>query len=308
MWNDNEDPQEDEDDWSDIGGSEEDGNEDVAAVAEATEPPVEVDPEDPVQFPEQYYDVQMTYHVGDETIKAGTSVPIRCSNCAAWEAPLAARGGKSLCRPGKPFELPVKKGEDLRQWFMQEDRYSCQTHFIPQDMEDVLPMLTEDQDQIRILLWAFPVITKLVQLQNRIRKHCSKNDLDAEKYINTVVDFMLLFSSAQQQKLIKPFIKAVAKGLATRKKKKKLPRKKSSFRAGDQVVWEVWPGQSIEGYISSIGGRNKNVTIVVSPPHTELLAPGSTKPVRWQRPVAEWKKMKPQKLDSLPLLTGAQDD
>jgi len=291
------DDQEDETDWDESAETET-----VEEVEAPADPPVEVDPEDPIVFPEQFYEVQSSYEQGDQVIDAGTSIQIKCENCAVWEAPLQARGGKPLCRPGQPFLLPAKEGEEPVKWRMQRDRYSCQEHFIPQDMQDVLQFLTDDIDQVRMLLWCFPTLAKFVKLQNRVKRFHAKHGGDAEKTINALLDFVVLFESEQQIQLVKPFIKRVVDGLAATKK----PRRtgKASFKAGDEVSWEAQPGVRVQGFIRSIGGRNKNVTIIVTDPYVQKLAPGSTqKALQWQRPVTEWKQMSPEKVSSIPVVT-----
>ena len=293
-------------DWDDVDTEEpEQETEEATEQDAAPEPQVELDPEDPIEFPEQFYDVQEDYEHEGQTIAAGTSVPIKCANCAAWEAPLQARGGKPLCRPGQSFGLPVKAGEEPKKWRMQENRYSCQTHFIPKDMEDVLPLLTNDPDQVKMLLWAFPAVAALVKLIERIQQHHKKVGGDPEKSLNRTIDFLLLFRSQQQQQLVKPFIKMVSKQL-TERKPKKLARRKDSFKSGDNVSWEVAgsSGARAEGFIQTIGGRGNLVTIIVAGPSVQVLCPDSTQnAIRWQRPVPEWKEMDPKVLSTTPIVT-----
>lgn len=305
----------DDGDWDDFetsedGGSDLNNEESIETEGAKTEPEIEMDPEDPVQFPDQFYKVQQNYQHEGETIEAGTDIQIKCGNCAAWDAPLKAREDKPLCRPGLPFLLPSQDGEEPQRWRMQEDRYSCQTHFIPKDMEDVLQFFTGDLDQIRMLLWSFPVLVRFVKLQQRIIKHHEKNGGDAEKSINTVIDFMVLFSSEEQMKLVKPFVKRIADGLVEtrRTKKKKKTRKRTAFRPGDEVSWQTEAGKEVRGFIRTIGGRNKNVTIIVTAPYVEVLTPGAEQnAIQWQRPVAEWKQMNPQKVAATPVMTDQQD-
>lgn len=300
-------------DWDDVDPDEQDDAQDDEPDAEAlattdqepavqAEPEVELDPEDPVEFPDQFYDVQEDYDHAGQTIEAGTSVQIKCGNCAAWEAPLTARGGKSLCRPGQQFGLPVKAGEEPKTWRMQEDRYSCQTQFIPKDMEDVLALLSSDADQVRMLLWAFPTIAKMVKLIDRIQKHHETAGGDAEISLNNVIDFVMLFRSEQQQQLVKPFVKMVHTQLAERKVKKPA-RRKNAFKAGDNVSWQMDNGRA-EGFIQAIGGRGNLVTILVAGPSVQLLVPGSDQPaIRWKRSATEWRKMDPRVLATTPIVT-----
>ena len=291
-----------EDDWDEFedgadGGD--DWDESATHTEASKEPAVELDPEDPVEFPDQFYRVQASYEHDGEEIKSGTDIHIKCGNCAAWDAPLKARGNKPLCRPGQPFVLPASEGEEPLKWRMQEDRYSCQTHFIPRDMEDLLSYLTDDLAQVKMLLWSFPAITQLVKLQQRIRTYHEKRGGDPEKSFNTLVDFMLLFNSTQQQDLVRPFIKRVVVGL-TASKRNKPKRAKTKFKVGDVVSWEVQPGKRVEGFILRSGGRNKLITIVVAAPHVQVLCPGTTKPVQWQRPLNEWEQMNPRIESSTP--------
>jgi len=299
------------DDWDDVDVDEEDTAEDTEGWDDETdpnedteaEPEVELDPEDPLKFPTQYYTVQVPYQQDDQTIEAGTDIEIKCGNCAAWDAPLKARGNKPLCKPGAPCVLPASDGQEPKHWRMQDDRYSCQTHFIPKDMEDVLTHLTDDPDQVRMLLWAFPAIAQFVKLQQRIRQFHAKRGGDPEKSIDNVLDFMQLFNSAQQQELVRPFIKRVVDGLSQSRKKKPGPSR-TAFRSGDSVTWEIQPGKSVEGFILSIGGRGKCVTIMVHGESVRALAPDGehSGSIQWKRPVEEWKKMNPKLIASAPLV------
>ncbi len=308
----------DAEDWDDIDTDDADPGENLkpsvetedaeAAVAEkpeeVPEPQVELDPEDPIEFPDQFYDVQEEYEYEGRTVQVGTSVQIKCANCAAWEAPLQARGGKPLCRPGQSFGLPVKVGEEPKKWRMQANRYSCQTHFIPKDMDDVLTLLTDDADQVKMLMWTFPTIVKLVKLVKRVQQHHEKNGGDPEVSLNHVIDFLLLFRSEQQHDLVKPFIKMVSKQLST-KKPKAPARRKDSFKSGDSVSWDIpGTGKRAEGFILTIGGRGNLVTIMVTGESIKLLNPDATQPaVKWRRPVQEWKDMNPRIELTAPLVT-----
>lgn len=292
------------DDWEDVDVTEGDSDweDESEEQVDETEPQIEVDPNDPVRFPEKFYTVQMAYEQAGKVIEAGTDIQVKCANCAAWDAPLGARNGKPLCRPGRTAIVNVDG--DAHEWRMAEERYSCQMHFIPKDMDEFLQHMRDDLEYVKMLRWSWPAIQKLVKLQERVQSYCGRNNRDADKTINSVLDFVALFTSQQQIDYTKPFVKAIIEGL--QQTKPKTTRRRSAFQPGDVVSWEVSPGgPRAEGFIRTIGrGRNANIIILVSGEHVQTLSPEETSSnIQWQRPLAEWKKMDPQRVAATPVVS-----
>jgi hypothetical protein len=276
-----------EENWDDFDEETEDTDQDEEVGTEdkttgdKTEagPSVDVDPDDTVTFPPQYYTTMVSYLDGDQEVPAGTQLQVKCENCAVWETPLEARGGKPLCKPGYPIEVKTDEGEE-RKWRMAAHRFSCQKHFVPKEIEDALSYVTSDVDLVRGLAWAFPAIEAFGKLQDRIRKHAEKNGLgDQTETIETVAEFMMLFRSYEQAQYVKPLIKHVHKNLQA--KKKPASKAKSSFQPGAEVEWDdAGSGQRVSGTIRTIGGPKKLITLLVSGEDAAALKPKYAQ--KWQ--------------------------
>lgn len=270
------------DDFDDEGETAEPAEEPPAEEpAEDPAPQVDVDPEDTNAFPPQYYTTMLPYEEGGQEIPAGTQIQVKCENCAVWEAPLAARDGKPLCKPGYPIEVKTSEGEE-RKWRMAAHRFSCQNHFVPKDIEDVLAYVTADPDMVRCLAWAFSAIESFCKLQDRIRKHAEKSDLgDQTEIINTVAEFILLFQSQEQAQYVKPLIKHVHKNLQAKHKPKATKKAKASFQPGAEVDWDdPGSGQRVSGTICTIGGPKRLITLLVSGEGAAALKPQYAE--KWQ--------------------------
>ena len=295
-----------EDNWDDVVDEEEEEEEESEAE-EAEDPEVELDPEDKVNVPEYYYTVQRDFPQDDTVIPAGTRIPVKCKYCAVWETPLEARGGKPLCAPGVKTDVTIKGAK--HKWHMNKERYSCQTQFVPKDIEDVLTHITANPVDLRMLRWSFPAIKQLVKLQDRIRTYFMKNRLsDAEKTVDNVIDFATLFTSVEQIDYVRPYVDSVKDALRAANRKKAL-RRGTKFRTGDEVEWDNTAGDGrIHGFISSIGGATRLMTFMVHGENVAMLDPGNTSPVlMWKRSQAEWMKLNPKLICATPVIVNNEE-
>lgn len=277
------------DDWEDVEEWEEEDHVDTE------EPRVELDPDDALSVPQQYYTVQGGYKDLDGSeVEPGEQVEVKCGNCAVWEAPLKARSGKALCYPGRKIE--IENDGDSRIWRMNSDRHSCQKYFVPRDMEGMLELITRNPSDLMVLRWAFPAIIKLVALQQRILTYYEKHELDgAEKAIDRVFDLVTLFSSEEQIDYVKPFILSVEKAVKAAQKRK--TRRKTRFRAHDVVTWDdTASGERVEGHVVSIS--RKFVRLEVRGENVKSLRPELAKKALAESPTRSTADLRlPLKLD-----------
>jgi hypothetical protein len=292
--------------WDDV--VEEKSLEDHAMEAD-NDPELELDPEDSVNVPEYYYTVQSDFTQEDgAVVSAGTEIPVKCKHCAVWETPLAARGGKPLCAPGVKTDVTIAGAQ--HRWHMNAERYSCQAHFVPKDIAEVLTHITLNPIDAQMLRWSFPVVKQLVKLQERIRSYYKKNGLEgAEKAVDNVIDFATLFTSQEQATYVQPYVTKTLEALKAINKKK-TKRRGAQFRSGDEVEWDnsAGPGR-VRGFISSIGGAARLMTFMVHDENVQLLDPGNTrKALMWKRPQAEWLKLNPELIGATPVVTVVADE
>jgi len=193
-----------------------------------------------------------------------------------WQRPLDALQGKPLCEPGAQIEVVVNKETDETQmWRMSADRHSCQKYFVPHELADILDSVSGDATQVKMLSWAFPAIIKLVALQARIKKDAAKHGIpNVTTIVDYAVNFAIPFTSEQQVELVKPFIFNIRKALAAKQKPTKVT-KTAAFSTGDEVTWLLEPGadRRAQGFIRSIGGRQRLVTLMVAGAHARALQP-----------------------------------
>jgi len=277
------------------------------ATEAAGAPEVELDPEDKVNVPEYHYTVQHDFEQDGEVVSAGTELVVKCKYCAVWKTPLEARGGKPLCAPGVKTDVEVNGTK--HKWHMHEDRYSCQVHFVPKDVGDVLTHITANQFDLQMLRWSFTAITHLVKLQERLRAHYTKKKLPGvEKAIDNVIDFATLFTSEEQIAYVRPYIDYAREALKAAGKKKQ-GRRNTKFKSGDEVAWDntAGPGR-VRGFITSAGGATRLMTFMVHDENVAMLAPGNEgKALVWKRSQAEWMKLNPELICATPVVVDDEE-
>lgn len=276
-------------------------------AVEVADPEVELDPEDGVNVPQYYYTTQTDFEQDGEVIPAGTKIPVKCKYCAVWETPLAVRGDRPLCGPGVKTGVTIAGAK--HRWRMNEDRYSCQAHFVPKDIGDVLTYITADPVDVQMLQWTFPIVKHLVKLQERIRRYYKSKNLEgAEKAVDNAIDFATLFTSQEQADYVRPYVNSAREAIKAAKKSR--IRRGSQFRAGDEVEWDNTAGAGrVRGFISSIGGAARLMTLMVHGENVQLLDPGNTSPaLLWKRPQVEWLKLNPKLLGATPVVVMDADE
>lgn len=252
-------------------------------TTETSEATVDVEAEDSVRFPSQYYTTVEDYEYGGRPVPAGSNIEVACENCGVWETPLDALDGKSLCKPGLPVQVKDAEGQETT-WQMAPQRFSCQNYFIPQEMEDLLSFVTDDVDQLRYLSWVFPTIEAFCKFQDRVRKHAEKSGIkDPSQLVDNAANFAMMFQTSEQAKYVKPFIKAIYKHLQAKYQPKSAPKGKgkSTYVAGAEVEWDdLGSGQRVSGVIRAVGGAKRLITLLVSGDSAAALQPEYAE--KWQ--------------------------
>lgn len=287
--------------------------------------PIELDPEDPDAVPEQFYTVQYGYEKGDTTVEPGTQIEVKCADCALWEAELSAFGGKPLCAPGVRTTVQIKDQEF--NWRMHEGRYSCQSRFVPMELDGLLEYVTADAHDTKILLMAIATAKRVVQLQDRVRKYCARNGLEnrEQQMLRNMLDVLVMFDSLEQIKYVEPFLSHAYKLLKAKEQQRKAPTqaKKQIFRGGDQVSWlSRQGGPRVSGMIRVVKNGQKTIVVTASGKNAQTLQPTAADAWQEQNPDAHistfrieveydkvlWKKLDPQQKASTPLFRVAADE
>jgi hypothetical protein len=281
---DNEKPEETEEtdgEWDDLDDLDEDSEDIEDEVDDSDGSEDEDEPEDDQDdtdevVPPQYYTVVNGFSLDGEDYQPGQKIEVKCRFCAMWNTPLAAKGGKPMCYPGLKTSFNISDDETA-EWRMQEDRFSCQQHFVPLDIPEVVQYFKADADDVAALKFALPIATAITNAQTKFEKYIEKSNIDATKadeLLDTINSFAHVFTTSEQIEYVRPLISFLLKKLRAKQRRQgAAPGRRASFVAGDEVLWTGRNGQELRGLVLKAGGPKKTITLMVQGKTAEVLYP-----------------------------------
>lgn len=266
---------EDDDGEDDDGEEATDQDDDAVENDDEEEPEDDQDDTDEV-VPPQYYTVVNGFSLDGEDYQPGQKIEVKCRFCAMWNTPLAAKGGKPMCYPGLKTSFNISDDETA-EWRMQEDRFSCQQHFVPLDIPEVVQYFKADADDVAALKFALPIATAITNAQTKFEKYIEKSNIDATKaddLLDTINNFAHVFTTSEQIDYVRPLISFLLKKLRAKQRRQgAAPGRRASFVAGDEVLWTGRNGQELRGLVLKAGGPKKTITLMVQGKTAEVLYP-----------------------------------